>query len=224
MSIDTKIKGWNFSLVEKEEQHFSADGSTTIDSLRSDLEKLEKRLAELPGLIKSKQNLVDKKRQDAAYLKGLKKHKRKKWEKANGKSAIATADKWEDEADNLEAEITSLQAELKQLPDRIDSLKKQINTLVNAESQGMQQGIDPASAKQLGEMAVAKEQDALKKQQEIEQSQKAAQQQAQQANQQTGKQNNNTWIVIGGVGLLLLIVGIVAVLKFKSKPIKVTAA
>lgn len=216
MSIETKIKGWNFSTTEKSkiESHYSADGSTTVDELRNDLNKLEKRLAEIPGLIQSKQNLATQKRQDAAYLKGLKRRKRKRWEKDHGTSAIATADKYEDEADNIDAEITSLNTEKSRLPDRIESLKKQINTLVNAEGEGIAKGIDPESAKQLGQIEVAKQKEAMQKQAIIEQKQAAAQQSKE---NQSNTDNQNKWIWIGGIGLLTLILIVFAILKLKPK-------
>ena len=67
MELDTKIKGWDFSTKEKQEKQqkqkkqekqFSADGSGTLDDLRGEINKLENRLAEIPGLIIKKEKIV----------------------------------------------------------------------------------------------------------------------------------------------------------------------
>jgi len=222
MKIDTKIKGWDFSPEkEKKEKQFSADGSDTLDDLRGEINKLETRLAEIPGLIVKNEKITAKKKQDAAFLRGLKRRKRKKWEKANGKSAIATADQLEAQADELDAVIASLKVEQKRLPDRLDSLKKQVNTLVNAEGKGIEKGIDPESAKTLGEMEVAKQQEALRQQQLMMQKQAVQQKQAEaDAKKDPPKTTDQTmWFWVAGIGLLLIIAGFFMVKKLSAKPV-----
>lgn len=219
MKIDTKIKGWNFLKKDEPEGHHSLDGSSSLDELQDELSKLEDRLVAIPSMITKKQNAATLKDNDAAYLLGLGWLKRRKWEKQNGKTVEQAAKQLKTEAEELRAEVSSLKTEKDRLPDRIETLQKQINTLINAESKGMEKGIDSDSAKQLGEIEVAKQQEALKHQQLM------MQKQAQEAeNSKEEKRGSQTqWFVIAGVGLLLIVAAFFVIKKLKAKPKVVTA-
>lgn len=214
MKIDTKIRGWNFLKREYPEKHFALDGSGSLESLQDELNKLESRLAEIPGLITKKQNVIAQKKQDATYLLGLGWIKRRKWEKQNGKTVEGAAKELTGQADALQAEIESLKVENERLPERIETLKKQIETLVDAEGKGMEKGIDSESARQLGEMEVAKQREALAQQQMMMQKQMIAQETE---NSDDKKSSSTIWIVVAAGGLIILVSAILLIKRFKTR-------
>jgi hypothetical protein len=67
-------------------QKFSADGSTTLDSLKTEKQRLETRLTEIPRTVANLQNSVNLMTSDITWLEGLNNRRKKDWEKENGKS------------------------------------------------------------------------------------------------------------------------------------------
>ncbi|CAG5082284.1 type VII secretion EssA family protein [Parvicella tangerina] len=225
MKIDTKISGWNFGQsIAQPEVYYAADGASTLTDLRSSLDKLEKRLVELPSVIKNYQDIISRKQADIGYLKGLSNRKKKKWEKDNGgKNADEVVYQLEKDIDVYEGKIESAKAEQKRLPGRISDLKKQIQALVEAESKGIEKGIDPDSAKQLGEIEVAKQQQELEYQKQMQQAQQKQAEQQQQKEEEDKKSSQMQWVIIAGVSLLVIIGIVVAIKKFKANKLKTVA-
>ena len=226
MKVDTKIKSWKF-LHDESEGYHAADGSSTATELRNSLEALEKRLVELPALIKKYKDIIDRKEADIKHLNGLSNWKKKKWEKENGRNAGEVVYQLGKDVDVYEGKIASAEAEQKRLPNRINDIKTQIKTLVEAEGKGIEKGIDPEAAKQLGEIEVAKQQEALEhqklmQQKQADQQKEKDQQKKEEKAESEAKAAMQKWI-IGGVVTLLLIVGAILAYKhFKAK--KLTAA
>lgn len=229
MEIATKIKGWKFLNDEQGvETHFDFDGSESLDELRAEINKHEARLAEIPGLIVKNQNIINQKKQDAAFVLGLGWIKRRKWEKQNGKTVEAAASALNAQASELEGVIASLKTEQRRLPERIDSIKSQVNTLVKAEGKGIEKGIDPESAKQLGEIEVAKQQQVLEHERQLIQKQAETQKEtdekeADEKEKKAKKEAQTKWLIIGGVSLLVIIGIVAAIKKFKAKKLKALA-
>lgn len=226
MKIDTKISGWNFGQsIAQPEVYYAADGARTLTDLRSSLDKLEKRLVELPSVLKNYQDIISRKQADINYLNGLSNRKKKKWSKDNGgKDVGQVVYELEKDIDVYEGKIASAKAEQKRLPGRISDLKKQIQALVEAESKGIEKGIDPDSAKQLGEIEVAKQQQELEYQKQMQQAQqKQAEQQQQQKEEEDKKSSQMQWVIIAGVSLLVIIGIVVAIKKIKANKLKTLA-
>jgi len=217
MRTINNIKGWDF----RTERHFSADGGgseSTLNELREEVNKLENRLSEIPKLITQNKNLILQKRKESTWLKSLSRRKRRKWEKDNGKDALQLAYQMEQQAKNAEATIASLKTEQTRLPERIDAIKKQISTLVNAEGKGIEKGIDPESAKQLGEIEVAKQQAELQHQQQVRQKQAEA------AQNEEDDKGSTTSIWITGGALVALIITIIIISRIRKAKLKTTAS
>ncbi|CAG5086786.1 type VII secretion EssA family protein [Parvicella tangerina] len=227
MNVDTKISGWNFGRVSPiTEAYYSANGASTLDDLRKSLEKLENRLVELPAVLKNYQDAISRMQSDINYLAGLSNRKKKKWSKENGgKDVGQVIYDLEKKIDVYEGKIDSAKAEQKRLPSRISDLKNQIKALVEAEGKGIEKGLDPEAAKQLGEIEVAKQQQELEFQKQQQQAQqKQAEQQQQEKEEADKKASQTQWFIIAGVGLLLIIGIIVAIKKFRANQLKVAAS
>lgn len=212
--MNSKIKGWQFL---KRPKTYSADGSTTLDNLRAEKTKLESRLAQIPGLISQIQNSIKVTQQDIDWLNGLNNRRKKDWEKDNGGKRVEDAVY---EASNKivgwKATITNLSAEKGRIPEQLKAVDRQLEALVQGESKGLSKGLSSATAKELGELEVKKEQDNIIQEQQL----KAVELEKARTEQEKLEQQMSPvlkWsIIIGSV----ILVSVIAYIVYKKRTLK----
>lgn len=168
-----KMTGWNFT------RKFSADGSTTQQALLAEKKRLEGRLTEIPGAVSKIQNSINLTQSDIDWLNGLNDRRRKDWEKENGKNIEQVVYDAANQIVSWKAQIDQLNTEKGRIPAQITEIDRQLAALVKGESDGLSKGLDKTTAKELGEIALQKEQktiehEAAMQQVELQKAQTAA--------------------------------------------------
>ena len=166
--IRAQIKGWHFP---HQRAKLAADGSTTLDNLRAEKTRLESRLAQIPGLISNLQHSIQVLQQDITWLGSLNNRRKKNWEKENGKSVEKAMYDGTNILVGYKAQVTNLENEKARIPEQIKAVDRQLEAMIQGESQGLSRGLDSKTARELGEMEVLKEQQKIEheaKVQEIE--------------------------------------------------------
>ncbi len=209
--MNGKIKGWDFLRRQKK---LSADGSTTLDTLRAEKNKLETRYAQIPGLISQIQNNITLAQQDIDWLGSLNNRRKKNWEKENGGKRV------EDvvyQAKNRivawKAQIDSLTTERNRIPQQIEAIDKQTEAMVQGESQGLSKGLNSAMAAQLGLLELERTKEDIQKEQQLKNLEIQKQQQLTQMEIQKAKAEQENkfspalkWsLIIGGTALVVII-------------------
>lgn len=205
------IKGWNFF-----PRKLSADGSTTNDTLRAEKARLEARLVEIPVLISRLLNTIKLTEADIVWLEGLNNRRRKNWEKENGRDIEQVTYDATKNVVNYKAQVESLTTEKARIPAQIEAVDRQMEAMIKGESTGLSQGLTAATSKQLGELAVRKEQDKIVHEQQVQQVelQKVTQEAAKAQEQAKKMSPQMKWgLIIGTV----VILGIVAYVVYKRK-------
>lgn len=151
----TRIIGWNF------QRKYSADGSTTQQTLLAEKKRLEGRVTEIPGLISKIQNNINLTQSDIDWLNSLNNRRRKDWEKENGKNIEQVVYDAANQIVSWKAQIDQLNTEKSRIPGQIADIDRQLAALVKGESDGLSKGLDKTTAKELGEMALKKEQNTI---------------------------------------------------------------
>lgn len=215
-------KMWNFFLPK---QKLSADGSTTLDSLKTEKSRLEARLTEIPRTIANLQNSINLMSSDITWLGGLNNRRKKDWEKDNGKSVEQAVYDAKNRIVDYNAQISAMNTEKGRIPAQIEAIDRQLEALVKGESDGLSKGLTVAHAQQLGQLELQKEQEKIThetKLQEVElqQAQAVAQAEAQKAQ---GMNPKLKWgLIIGGSIILIIIV--VVVIRQQKKALALKAA
>ncbi len=210
-----KIKGWNFKKA------FSADGSTTLNTLNADKKRLQARLLEIPKIIPQLEESLRRAKSDIIWLKGLNNRKRKKWEKEKGTTVEIAVYNYEKGVVTNTGRIASLKTEQKQIPAQIAAIQKQLDALVKGESTGLEKGLDAESAKALGDIELQKEKERLAHDRAIREAELKAETQKRelqaekdrqvfeaQAKDKAGSNQNKLFIGIG-VALVLIVGGFI---------------
>lgn len=204
------IKGWSFRPAK-----LSADGSTSLDTLKTEKARLEKRLAEIPGLIAKLQNSINVLSSDTQWLSSLSDRRVRNWEEENGRNVKETIYQNNNILAAWRADIDSLNAEKSRIPGQITEIDKQIGILIQGESTGLSKGIDRATAQQLGVLALEKEKNLIETQAQIQQAQVQQAQAAATQTQTKGISENLKWgLIIGGAAL---VIGIIAFIVHRNK-------
>lgn len=210
-----KGKFWNFFLPKAK---LSADGSTTLESLRAEKQRLEARLMQIPTTVTNLQNSINLMTSDIKWLEALNNRRRKDWEKENGKSVEQAVYDANNRIVDYTAQINSMNTEKSRIPAQIEAINRQLEALVKGESDGLSKGLTLAHAQQLGQLELQKEQDKIvheTKMQEVElqQAQATAQAEAQKAK---GMDPQMKWGLIIGGSILVVIIIIVMVIRHKK--------
>lgn len=205
----------------------SADGSTTLDSLRAEKQRLQARLTEIPTTVANLQNSVNLMNSDITWLGSLNNRRKKDWEKENGKSVEQAVYDAKNRIVDYNAQISAMNAEKSNIPAQIQAIDRQIDALVNGESTGLSKGLTAANAQQLGQLALKQEQDKIThetqmQQVELQQAQAVAQAEVQKA---TGMNPQLKWGLIIGGSVLALVLIVVAIRHHKKAlALKATAS
>lgn len=205
------IKGWNFF-----PRKLSADGSTTNETLRAEKTRLEARLVEIPVLISRLQNTIKLTEADIAWLESLNNRRRKDWEKENGKDIEQVTYDGTKNVVSYKAQVEALTTEKARIPAQIEAIDRQLEAMIKGESTGLAQGLSSATSKQLGELAVKKEQDKIVHEQAVQQVElQKVTQEAVTAQAQAKKMSPQMkWgLIIGSV----VVLGIIAYVIYKRK-------
>lgn len=205
---------WNFFLPKAK---LSADGSTTLDSLKAEKQRLEARLTEIPRTIANLQNSIKLMASDITWLQGLNNRRKKDWEKENGKSVEQAIYDAKNTTVDYNARIESMNTEKSRIPDQIKAIDRQLEALVKGESDGLSKGLTTAHAQQLGQLALQKEQEQIThetKMQEVELQQAQATAQAE-VEKAKGMNPQLKWGLIIG-GSIIVIIVIVMVIRHKK--------
>lgn len=205
-------------------QKLSADGSTTLDSLKAEKQRLEARFTEIPRTIANLQNSISLMSSDITWLTGLNNRRKKDWEKDNGKSVEEAVYYAKNLIVDYQAQIASMNTEKSRIPAQIEAIDRQLEALVKGESEGLSRGLTTAHAQQLGKLELLKEQEKIThetKLQEVElqQAQAVAQAQVQKAQ---GMNPQLKWgLIIGGSIIAIIIV--VMVIRQQKKALALKA-
>lgn len=201
--MNGKIKGWNFLHTQRK---LSADGSTTLDNLRAEKTKLETRLAQIPGLISELENVIKLKQQDIDWLNSLNNRRKKNWEKDNGGKRVEdVVYALTNDIVSVRAQITTMNNEKSRIPEQLKAIDRQLEALVQGESQGLSKGLSSKTARELGELEVQKTQTQIKQEEQLKavEIEKAITEQQQQANKMSPTLK---WsLIIGSVALAIII-------------------
>ena len=213
---------WNFFLPKPK---LSADGSTTLDSLKAEKQRLEARLTQIPITIANMQNSINLMSSDITWLEGLNNRRKKDWEKENGKSVEQAVYDAKNRIVDYNAQISAMNTEKSRIPDQIKAIDRQLEALVKGESDGLSKGLTTAHAQQLGQLFLQKEQEQIThetKMQEVElqQAQAVAQAETEKAK---GMNPQLKWGLIIG-GSLIVIIVIVMVIRGQKKALPLNAA
>lgn len=213
---------WNFFLPKPK---LSADGSTTLDSLKAEKQRLEARLTQIPTTIANMQNSINLMSSDITWLEGLNNRRKKDWEKENGKSVEQAVYDAKNRIVDYNAQISAMNTERSRIPDQIKAIDRQLESLVKGESDGLSKGLTTAHAQQLGQLFLQKEQEQIThetKMQEVElqQAQAVAQAETEKAK---GMNPQLKWGLIIG-GSIVLIIVIVLVIRQQKKALALNAA
>lgn len=217
-----KGKFWNFFLPKPK---FSADGSTTLESLRAEKQRLETRLTQIPTTVANLQNSINLMTSDINWLGGLNNRRKKDWEKENGRSVEQAVYDAKNRIVDYQAQISALNTEKGRIPAQIEAIDRQLEALVKGESDGLSKGLTLAHAEQLGQLELQKEQEKIvheSKMQEVElqQAQTVAQAETDKANRMNPQLK---WGLIIG-GSILVIIIIVVVIHQQKKALALNAA
>ncbi len=200
----SNIKGWDF----KPEIKIGVDGSTTRESLAKDISTLEARLKQLPVLIAQTQRSITVSQGDAQWLRDIGWLKRRQWEKEHGKTVEEEARRLDGYVVTQKAKLASLKAEQTRIPTQIEEINKQINALVKGESVGLEKGLDPTTAKELGQLELQKEREKMAHEQQLRQQELEAQRkEAEAASQQKAGTQQRNWLIGLGIVAVLAIGG-----------------
>lgn len=199
-------------------QKFYADGSaSTLETLKAEKAKLEKRLAEIPSIISKLQNSVKLIQDDITWLSGINNRKKRQWEKENGKSVEQAIYDGKNTIVSINADITTLNNEKNRIPAQIKDVDDQIKAMVTGESTGLSKGISKETARQLGEMELAKERNEIETQKQINEVKvQAVQKQAEQEAKPTGMNPKLKWGLIIGSAVVTIII---LIMIFKRKAV-----
>ena len=205
---------------------YSADGTSTLDALKSERSKLQARLKQIPIEIANLTNTIRLRQEDINWLRSLSNRKRKKWEKEKGTTANEAIYRAEQAIVDYKARVASMSEEKKRIPAQISSITKQIDTLVKGESTGLEKGIDRETAKELGEIELQKERERLAHERSLREIQLAEQQAEQQRQEQEQKKakivadeqkQNNLLLGIGAIIIIAIIAWVIYKRKFAVK-------
>lgn len=219
-----KMKGWDFTRT------YSADGSSTLETLTAEKKRLQTRLLEIPKIIPTLVASLNRAKRDIAWLKELKSLKRKRWENEKGTTVELAVHKYEQSIVKNTGRIISMRAEQKQIPIQIKAIQTQLDTLVKGESVGLEKGLDNESAKALGELELQKEKERLAHERAIREAELIAETKRQELQAEkdkeamadqakSGKFQKRLFIGIG-ITLLLIVGGII----FYKRKLAKTAA
>lgn len=205
----------------------SADGSTTLDSLKTEKQRLEARLTEIPRTVANLQNSINLMTSDITWLEGLNNRRKKEWEKENGKSVEQAVYDARNRMVDYNAQISAMNTEKSRIPAQIEAIDRQIEALVQGESTGLTKGLTTAHAQQLGQLALQQEQDKIThetqmQEVELKQAQAVAQAEVQKAQ---GMNPQLKWgLIIGGSILVIIIAVVVIRSKKKALPLNTTVS
>lgn len=209
----TKIIGWDFKRNVR--RGFSADGSSSLEILKSEKTRLEKRYVDIPKQITQIKQSIATIEQDKAWLSSLSNRQKRKWEEEHGANVEQTLRTMATKITELKAKITSLAEERKRIPQQLESVQKQLDTLVQGEATGLEQGLDKESAKELGELALESERDKLEHERAIREAE--IEQQRLEAQQKQGSNQTRVWVILGAAAILAIIAYVVYKTKFAPK-------
>ncbi|TSJ41272.1 hypothetical protein [Fluviicola chungangensis] len=213
---------WNFFLPKPK---LSADGSTTLDSLKAEKQRLEARLTEIPRTIANLQNSINLMSSDITWLEGLNNRRKKDWEKENGKSVEQAVYDAKNRIVDYNAQISAMNTEKGRIPDQIKAIERQLDALVKGESDGLSKGLTTAHAQQLGQLALQKEQEQIThetKMQEVELQQAQATAQAE-VEKAKGMNPQLKWGLIIGGSIILIIVIVMVIRHRKASALNAVA-
>jgi chromosome segregation ATPase len=200
------MKGWSFRTVK-----LSANGSTTIQTLNDEKKRLESRLIQIPVLILNLEKSIATMESDNNWLKNLNDRRRKNWEQENNLKVVDAIANYEKQIVDSKANLSALKTELASTPDKIKDVNRQIEALVKGESTGLTKGLDAASAQQLGELALQKEQNQIAFETQI---QKAEIQKLEEQKNTSGMTSGlKTGLIIGSILLTIAIIGFIVYKK-----------
>lgn len=201
--MNGKIKGWTFLRPQRK---LSADGSTTLDNLRAEKNRLETRLAQIPGLISQLNNNIRLKQQDIDWLNSLNNRRKKKWEKENGGKRLEdVVYQLAKDIVNINAQITTLNNEKNRIPEQIRAIDRQLEAMIQGESQGLSKGLNSQVAAQLGVLELERTKDNIRQEQQLKEIE------VQKAKEEQEKKLSPAlkWSLIIGGTVLVLIIGYV---------------
>lgn len=213
--MDTQMKGWSFRTVK-----LSANGSTTIQTLNDEKKRLDNRLIQIPVLIANLEKSTATIESDKNWLSALNDRRRKNWEQENKIKVVDAIARAERQIIENNATLVSLKTELASIPDKIKDVNRQIEALVKGESTGLTKGLDAASAQQLGELALQKEQNQIAFESQI---QKAEIQKLEEQKNTSGMSSGlKTGLIIGSILLTIAIIGFIVYKKKLSSQVLTT--
>ncbi|MFN6075716.1 MAG: hypothetical protein ACK46Y_09120 [Fluviicola sp.] len=213
--MDTQMKGWSFRTVK-----LSANGSTTIQTLNDEKKRLDNRLIQIPVLIANLEKSTATIESDKNWLSALNDRRRKNWEEENKIKVVDAIARAERQVIENNATLVSLKTELASIPDKIKDVNRQIEALVKGESTGLTKGLDAASAQQLGELALQKEQNQIAFETQI---QKAEIQKLEEQKNTSGMSSGlKTGLIIGSILLTIAIIGFIVYKKKMSSKVLTT--
>lgn len=209
------MKGWSFRTVK-----LSANGSTTIQTLNDEKKRLDNRLIQVPVLIANLEKSTATIESDKNWLSALNDRRRKNWEEENKIKVVDAIARAERQVIENNATLVSLKTELASIPDKIKDVNRQIEALVKGESTGLTKGLDAASAQQLGELALQKEQNQIAFETQI---QKAEIQKLEEQKNTSGMSSGlKTGLIIGSILLTIAIIGFIVYKKKMSSQVLTT--
>ncbi len=209
------MKGWSFRTVK-----LSANGSTTIQTLNDEKKRLDNRLIQIPVLIANLEKSTATIESDKNWLSALNDRRRKNWEEENKIKVVDAIARAERQVIENNATLVSLKTELASIPDKIKDVNRQIEALVKGESTGLTKGLDAASAQQLGELALQKEQNQIAFETQI---QKAEIQKLEEQKNTSGMSSGlKTGLIIGSILLTIAIIGFIVYKKKMSSQVLTT--
>lgn len=217
-------KMWNFFLPK---QKLSADGSTTLETLRAEKQRLETRLTQIPTTIANLQNSINLMSSDVTWLEGLNNRRKKDWEKENGKTVEKAVYDAKNRIVDYQAQIASMNTEKSRIPAQIEAIDRQLESLVKGESDGLSKGLTLAHAQQLGRLELQKEQEKIThetKLQEVELQQAQAVAQAEVQKSQGMNPQLKWGLIIGGSIIAIIVVVLVIRQQKKGLAIKAVAS
>ena len=216
--MNGQIKGWNFRPQLNKVRYSAADGSTTLDSLRADKQRLEVRLAQIPGLISGLKHTIQVTENDITWLGSLNNRRKKNWEKENGKSVEQAMYDGTNNVVKWKGQVSALETEKSRIPEQIKAIDRQLESLVKGESSGLSKGLDAATAAKLGELEVIREKQKIQHETTL--------QQAEVEKAEAEKEQMKPWLkwtlIIGSVVLVAVTI-ILLVRRSKKKAAKVAA-
>lgn len=209
------MKGWSFRTVK-----LSANGSTTIQTLNDEKKRLDNRLIQIPVLIANLEKSTATIESDKNWLSALNDRRRKNWEEENKIKVVDAIAKAERQVIENNAMLVSLKTELASIPDKIKDVNRQIEALVKGESTGLTKGLDSASAQQLGELTLQKEQNQIAFEAQI---QKAEIQKLEEQKNSSGMSSGlKTGLIIGSILLTIAIIGFIVYKKKQTSQVLTT--